>query len=147
MKKIDIGPVVELLANIGVLAGIFFLAIELRQNNQLMEDEARRARASSVQETWTVMAENGELASIIAKDLNGERLDQVDSLRLMAFWLRTLTDLQLAYQELPEDELAPVAARYRSNFQNFPSLVTTWETNRKWFRQDFVTWMDDNNAE
>jgi len=147
MKKIDIGQVVAILANIGVLAGIFFLAIELRQNNQLMEDEARRARASSVQETWTVMAENGELASIIAKDLNGERLDQVDSLRLMAFWLRTLTDLQLAYQELPEDELAPVAARYRSNFQNFPSLVTTWETNRKWFRQDFVTWMDDNNAE
>ncbi len=131
-------------ANVGVLIGIVLLAIELRQNNQLMEGEARRARASSVQETWTVMAENGELASLIAKDLNGEPLDQVDSLRLMALWLRTLTDLQLAYQELPEDELAPVAARYRSNFQQFPSLVTTWETNKKWFRQDFVTWMDDN---
>ncbi len=93
------------------------------------------------------MAENGELASLIAKDLNGEPLDQVGSLRLMAFWLRTLTDLQLAYQELPEDELAPVAARYRSNFQQFPSLVTTWETNKKWFRQDFATWMDDNNTD
>ncbi len=134
-------------ANVGVLIGIVLLAIELRQNNQLMEGEARRARASSVQETWTVMAENGELASLIAKDLNGEPLDQVGSLRLMAFWLRTLTDLQLAYQELPEDELAPVAARYRSNFRQFPSLVTTWETHKKWFRQDFVTWMDDNDTD
>ncbi len=147
MKKIEVSQIVAILANIGVLAGIFFLAIELQQNNQLMEGEARRARASSVQESWTIMAENGELASLIAKDINGEPLDQVDSLRLMAYWLRTLTDLQLAYRELPEDELAPVAARYRSNFQTFPSLVTTWEANRKWFQQDFVTWMDDNNTD
>ena len=41
MKKLDPGQVITIVANIGVIAGIVFLVVELRQNNQLMETEAR----------------------------------------------------------------------------------------------------------
>jgi hypothetical protein len=44
MKKIDIGQTVGLLANPGVVAGIEFLAVELRQNNELMNAAARDAQ-------------------------------------------------------------------------------------------------------
>ena len=44
MKKIDLGRTIGILANLGVIAGIIFLGVELRQNNELMEAEARRAR-------------------------------------------------------------------------------------------------------
>jgi len=138
---------VSLGANVGVLVGIFLLAIELQQNNQLLEDEARRARAASAQETWTILAENGELAELFTKDINRESLSQVESLRLMGMWLRSLTDLELAYRSLPNEELIPVAARYRRNFDVFPSLTTTWERNKQLFQQDFVAWMDEIRAE
>ncbi len=36
MKKLDLGQSVGILANIGVIAGIVFLAVELRQNNELV---------------------------------------------------------------------------------------------------------------
>ena len=36
MKKTDLGQAIQVLANVGVIAGIVFLAVETRQNNQLL---------------------------------------------------------------------------------------------------------------
>ena len=44
MKKIDFGQTTTILANLGVIAGIVFLAIELSQNNELLEAQTRRER-------------------------------------------------------------------------------------------------------
>ena len=38
---INIGASIDILANIGVIAGIVFLALELRQNNRLLTAQAR----------------------------------------------------------------------------------------------------------
>ena len=40
MKKLDLGQTVTILANLGVIAGIVFLAYELRQNNALLRFES-----------------------------------------------------------------------------------------------------------
>lgn len=48
MKKFDLGQAIQLLANIGVLAGIIFLAFELRQNNEFARAEARNAMTQSI---------------------------------------------------------------------------------------------------
>ena len=37
MKKIDVGQAIGILANIGVLGGVVFLAVELRQNTQAVQ--------------------------------------------------------------------------------------------------------------
>jgi hypothetical protein len=36
LKKIDLRHTIGLLANLGVIAGIVFLGLELRQNNELV---------------------------------------------------------------------------------------------------------------
>ena len=36
LKKLDLSQGITILANLGVIAGIVFLALELRQNNALM---------------------------------------------------------------------------------------------------------------
>ncbi len=41
MKKIDLGQAVTVLANVGVIAGIVFLGMELQQNNELLAAQAR----------------------------------------------------------------------------------------------------------
>ena len=38
MKKLDLGQTMTILANVGVIVGISFLAVELRQNNDMMRD-------------------------------------------------------------------------------------------------------------
>ncbi len=41
MKKIDLGQTITILANVGVIAGIVFLGLELAQNNELLAAQAR----------------------------------------------------------------------------------------------------------
>jgi hypothetical protein len=48
MKKIEFGQTIQILANIGVIAGIVFLAVELDQNNAQMTAQTRNNVAQSV---------------------------------------------------------------------------------------------------
>jgi hypothetical protein len=48
MKKIDLGQTISIVANIGVVAGIVFLGIEIRQNTQALEAEAYRELTDSI---------------------------------------------------------------------------------------------------
>ena len=41
MKKNDVGSAVQILANLGVIAGIAFLALETRQNSEQLAGQAR----------------------------------------------------------------------------------------------------------
>ncbi len=71
MKKIELGQTVSILANAGIIAGIVFLALELRQNNELIRTEARNTQnvriQDFVQQVYTVPG----LAEIVLKIRKG----------------------------------------------------------------------------
>jgi hypothetical protein len=72
MKKIDIGQTIGILANRGVIAGIVFLTIEINQNSEALESEARYNR---------LMIENELYDSLSFDDNYVERV-----LRAINFW-------------------------------------------------------------
>jgi len=49
MKKIDLSQTIAILANIGVIAGILFLAIEVHQNTESIDQSRRLAMAEAYQ--------------------------------------------------------------------------------------------------
>ncbi len=53
MKKIELGQTIAILANVGVIAGILFLAIELRQNNEALGLQARLERENALRTAFT----------------------------------------------------------------------------------------------
>ena len=79
MKKLELGQAVSVLANVGVIAGIVFLGIELQQNNELLSEEAQRARAQAFRENMGVFSDNAE---IWVKDVNGEALTAAEAFRM-----------------------------------------------------------------
>jgi hypothetical protein len=48
MKRIDIGQTITILANVGVLAGIALLAVELRQNTKLLRAHLTTSRSVGI---------------------------------------------------------------------------------------------------
>jgi hypothetical protein len=48
MKKIDLGQTIGIVANIGVIVGIVFLTLEIRQNNLLMRSQTRSQISQSI---------------------------------------------------------------------------------------------------
>ena len=147
MKKLDFGQTISLIANVGVIAGILLLVVEIRQNNDLLMEEAQRARSESIREAYIQMSDNGELARIFVKEMEGQSLDSVETFRLGAFYIRGLFGYQTSFYQLPPDELAPMLNWFRERDRESPTWRSTWEQNRTIFDPEFAQFIDENLGE
>ena len=90
-------------ANLSVLAGIIFLAIEIQQNNELLETEVlmnyHLMRASSSE----MLVGNAQLATAVAKEPS-ERTSG-ESLQIAQFRDLILRNSEWTFQNLPHDQL------------------------------------------
>jgi hypothetical protein len=133
------------LANLGVLIGIFFLAIELRQNNELMEAEARFNRVSASAEAYNIRSTNGELAEIHVKVNKSQPLTDVELYRFESSHMRFLINMEWIFREMPEDSTDRKYAERRlasalSNNQRRSIYLKRIDD----FDPDFVSWIEDN---
>ncbi len=150
MKKIDLGQTVSILANVGVIAGIIFLGIELQQNNDLMEAEARFNRLSVTTESYTIEATEPELAAILVKERNGDALTEIEDFRIQAFWMRVLKVLEWGHFEQPDSRTW--IAGQRRNYARSSSYRRAWQgesggplaSGKDVFDPRFVQFMEEN---
>ncbi len=146
MKKIDLGQTITILANVGVIAGIIFLGVELRQNNELMAAEARFSRVMMSNEGWRSLAENGDLTELRVRAWNNEALTEAEQIRVDAAAMRVLVNMEWIYRELPADspERNYMRDQLRSSFSRGPTTGSVWEERKAAFDPGFVQWMDEN---
>jgi len=147
MKKIEVGQTVNTLANVGVIAGIAFLALELQQNNALIEAESLASMVSMNTEVWSTVVEGGEIADMVIKDRQGEPLTIAEEIRLNALWVRSLYNAEYVFEQAPER--FPTVVWQRA-FATYATLRRTWDgggpgsalASKEMFNQDFVDFMD-----
>ena len=133
-----------LVANFGVLAGIVFLALELRQNSRNLAAQVRATYFVSLADTWRIPAENPALTEIMSKDSRGEKLSQAESWQVQAFWTRIQTALEWGYKELPRAEFAQSLPFQKVTFDMFPSYRTAWQERMTFFNPAFYRFMMEN---
>jgi len=75
MKKIDLGQTISTLANIGVIAGIAFLAIEIQQNTAAVEGATYQALSDGVASQHVSVSTNPALAGLLLRVYSGEARD------------------------------------------------------------------------
>lgn len=146
MTRIEPAQLATLIANIGVIGGILLLAYELRQNNALMEAEARLNRTNMTIESWRFTAENGDLTELRELEKRGEVLSSADTRRVDAAVMAIFVVIEWTFKELPRgsSELNQVREVQRYNFANSPEYGRVWEARKKSFDPAFVRWMEDN---
>ena len=127
MKKLNLGQALNTLANIGVIAGILFLALELQQNNELMAADARFNRMTATTESYTIEALQPDIAAILIKESAGEALTDLENFRIQAFWMRVLKVLEWGYVEQPENQAW--ANGQRRNAEAYASYRRVWQGN------------------
>jgi len=88
MKKIDLGQTISIVANIGVIAGIVFLAVELRQNNQMMLSQTRSDISQDIVNHLRQMATT-EYLDDIADPSELQTLGSAEALRRQNWMLAT----------------------------------------------------------
>ena len=66
MRKIDLGQTIGILANIGVIAGVVFLGVEIRQSTNLAMAQAQQERMSQLDDSFRSLANSESLPEIFA---------------------------------------------------------------------------------
>jgi hypothetical protein len=123
LKKLDLSQTIGILANIGVIAGIVFLAMELRQNNSLLAAQASYTQFSVERERRTRTMENqANLTDIARRARAGEELTPTESLQLQAHNRDTLEAWQWQFRENQ-------AGRLETRFMNIEDWRALWEFN------------------
>ena len=146
-KKSDVGQVLAILANVGVIASIFFLALQLRQNNELMDAERRFNRLTVSTGSVTLLATTPSLAAAVAKlddstvAINDLHLTPGEYTQVRAYYSRVIRNQEWTYRELPKSEL-PV--QEWKNLAGRRSWQVSWAADKNARDQDFVEWMEKN---
>jgi hypothetical protein len=152
MKKIDLGQAISLLANLGVIGGLIFLGFELRQNNLLLNVEARAETLRAVIDNESEPYRNHEVAVLLAKNARGEPLDDVERIKMES--LATATFLNFYWQwvevnagTLPVDGYSLAAWRriYRGDGPKGDiHLDEAWPNMRQNLNPEFVDFFEQN---
>ena len=140
-----------LIANVGVIAGILFLAYEIRQNTQMMQAAAIQESTNIAREQLYFMAGDSEMARIEKLgDEDPSQLTPVEFQRYLyeerAFWL----GMQSQYRQwelgiLPEEEWG-VWSRIICNDSNFGSYgdQALWAGTKRDLIPAFTSWVESN---
>ena len=146
MKRIDLGQTISILANLGVIAGIMFLAFELQQNNDLLASQARATLLTARVTQQELMATNaGRLAEIVITSRKGEALTTTEMSQLRAYWSLMLYNFAAMHREVvdgPLDETDIPRGQWAANFQVHPNLLEFWEAAKVDFDPAFAQFIE-----
>ena len=147
MMKLDAGQTITVLANLGVIAGIAFLAFELRQNNQFLAAQVSYARHEAERQRRSpLIANDGGITEIVVKSVNQEELTQVENYRLLIYYNNMLEDFEWQFREvqagrLPEDRLN--VSNWRGVWSQ-PRMVRNFEQSKANRDPAFVEYWREN---
>lgn len=148
MKKLDFGQTVSILANVGVIAGIAFLALELHQNNELLTAQTQATRLDARRGYNQIFLQNPEVLSAIARARRGEELTDEDHLRLLYVSRTLFSSWQFAFESyrsgLVEEETLPIDAWARDmrGGGDVPRLIDYWNERNLEYDPDFVDFIN-----
>jgi hypothetical protein len=143
MMKIDLGQTIGILANLGVIAGIVFLGIELRQNNDQLQIQARQnvyEMQAEIQRNF--FRNDGGLADLYWKEVLGGDLSTLESARLASYRTHLIRTMAFIYREDPEaanDSIDWMVMLFRG-----PGMRELWDEIRESQNNDFVRFVETN---
>jgi len=148
MKKIDIGQMITILANIGVIGSIGFLALEIRQNNDQMTAQSRFNYYQNRIAAYNDIAHDGELASLLARAMAGAELSPVEMNRVSQRMLALITSWEYEYGEYEKGRLSlgefNVAAKRSVYLILQRPMSQVWATYRDLAPPSFADFMDEH---
>ena len=126
MKKFDRGQTLNTLANVGVIAGIIFLAYELNQNNEFLELEAKATRVQITLDGWERIASDPALIALMMKDRNEEVLTATEEMQLNAYWMGYFIRREWQFENVAE-RLDQQTKSFLRLYQAYGSMRRVWE--------------------
>lgn len=123
------------LANVGVIAGIVFLAVEIRQNSNAIRAQTRAQLAEEVTELFSVNMNDQAYADVLMRGNNVAELSAVEQYQYSRHrnaWINYWNNVAYQYQMgmYDESEFALQISTIRNDMETYPGLKAHWCANR-----------------
>lgn len=141
MKKIDVVQLISILSELGVIAGIVFLAVEIRQNNAMVLSQTRSDISYNVS-TMLRQQSTSEYFDVFADAEAVKRAGSLEALRYQNWFLATLRMWENANYQwtrglFEDDEYEKEKAIWARNIERSRERAIFCQF-RDAFRDDFV---------
>lgn len=145
MNSSKVNEWLTLIANVAVVGGIIFLAIEIRQNTELLRSESRQALVTN---DVASLAANFQNADVFAKLVSDSEMSAEDQLRLSFMFALDLRNREFEYFQYMNgllDEQTWLAYRHVILINHSTGLGRTWwdEIGRDIVDPDFAKLIDE----
>ena len=149
MKNIDLGQTIQIIANVGVIAGIIFLAVELQQNNDFLAAEARYNLLLNRRPVHLMVIQNPDVAGLLVKSRRDVELTEIEREQLVWYYDIFLSSIDYDYQQyrdgLVDETAIPIQAWIRVFRKDADyGLYNFWQEMKEDYSPDFVQWMEEN---
>lgn len=130
-------------ANVGVIAGICFLAIEIRQNSNAIRAQTRAQLAEEVTELFSVNMNDQSYADVLMRGNSVKELSPVEKyqyFRHRSAWVHYWNNVVYQYQMgmYDESEFALQISTIRSDMETYPGLKVHWCENKYTASRDLI---------
>ena len=155
MSLQEISALVQIGANVAVLASVLFLAVQARLGIQMLKDAAQRNHMDKAQSVSRMIAENPQLSELWARGskLGTAKLNEAERVQFVNFLtyvLRIWEELFLQHRRgLIDDEMWQANARILRDTKPMAGARDCWATRRHLFTeafQDFYESQDISRA-
>jgi hypothetical protein len=149
LKKIDLGQGISILANIGVIAGIIFLGLELQQNNELLKAEAADGLLQNRLSPRRQILEHRDLAQLMTKHASGKPLTDADELLTKLYIENVFLTWEWSFHEYSEGRIeGQGTAGHRRAFHGHSGIpnswyLATWNEFKTVLNPDFVRYTEE----
>jgi hypothetical protein len=137
-------------ANLGVIAGIAFLAIEIRQNSEVLQAEASFAQLTVESGRRATLYENvNGMAELVLKQTSSQELSGVENYRLNLFWLDFLSYWQWKHREYLAGRLDRNSLdlrAWRAQWRVYPGLQRQYEETKSGMDESFIDFIETEIA-
>lgn len=141
-KNISLGQLLEIIASLGVIAGIGFLALELRQNNELLAAEARYNHKQARTEHVGQLSRVSDLAAVFSKADEGGPLSGPEKVQLDYFYFEMFANWEWEFQEGQIGSLEVPVWAYRRSIAEYPMAAEAWESSKSYYSEAFRDFVD-----
>jgi hypothetical protein len=148
LKKVDWAQAIGVLANLGVIAGIVFLALQIRQGNELLQSEASIAYVEMRSGGLRERGQDREHLEALQKAWDGEELSNVELLSLDFWYWAMFVNWEWEYGQHEEGTLEifdqPPELRWRPVVNYYPFLRDSWTKHKGTLSPEFVQYMEEH---
>ncbi len=146
MRRIEVGQLITILANVAVFVGLVVLVLEIRQNTEALRNEADVAIWSIGSQTASLVADNREIAELLlaAQTQDLTEFSPIEQFRISMIFEMVMDrfELQFRLSERSGEMLQRVDWVFPEDMLEQQSFKTWWQSSRHLAHPDFRTYLD-----